>query len=317
MITRIRKGLSKRKVKIFLLFLISSFLAWFISNLSESYEDRATFQLEYINVPDSLFLTRASKNEIEVQLRANGFQFLWFNFSPKRVKVNLSAMGKRGNKYFVLHDSYKNQIERQLSGSMRLLDVDRDTLFFQFFKVYSKEVPVKPVIELNLAQNHLLDGKLVLDPDKITITGPKNEIDTILVARTEALILPELNSDFSHTLNLNKPEMLENTSYSQRTIQISGKVSRFSERIIEVPVQVINVPEGAEIKTFPNVVSLLCKAKIGQLKDLSAADFQLLADYERAGNSKKILQLVVGRQPEGLHSVRLLETQVEYILKRE
>lgn len=317
MITRIRKGLSKRKVKIFLLFLLSSFLAWFISNLSESYEDRATFQLEYINVPDSLFLTRASKNEIEVRLRANGFQFLWFNFRPKRVKVNLSAMGKRDRKYFVLHDSYKNQIDRQLSGSMRLLDMDRDTLFFQFFKVYSKEVPVKPVIELNLAQNHLLDGKLILEPDKVTITGPKNEIDSILVARTEALILPELSSDFSHTLSLNKPKTLENTSYSQNTIKISGKVSRFSEKIIEVPVQVINVPEGAEIKTFPNVVSLLCKAKIGQLKDLGAADFQLIADYERAGNSKKTLLLEVGRKPEGIHSVRLLETQVEYILKRE
>ncbi|MGB5818237.1 MAG: CdaR family protein [Saonia sp.] len=317
MITRIKNSLSKRKVKIFFIFLLCSGLAWFLSNLSEAYTSRATFDMEYTNVPDSLLLTGVSQDEIDVKLRASGFQFLWFNFTNKKVAIDLSTLDYKGSTYFISQNSYKKQIEKQLSNSMLLLEMDNDTLFFDFFKVFSKEVEVKPILQIDLAQNYLLDGKLLIEPQMITVTGPENEIDTIKVVRTEAMVLSDLTSDFSSTLNLHRPENLKNTKYSLNAIKVSGKVSRFSERIIDVPVQVINGPEETTVKTFPNVVSILCKAKINVLKNLSASDFQLIVDYGSIESNSNTLPLVLRNKPEDVHSARPLETQVEYILKRE
>ncbi len=52
----------------FLMFLICSSLIWFINNLSESYIDNATFDFKFINVPDSLLLTKAYKKEVDVKV---------------------------------------------------------------------------------------------------------------------------------------------------------------------------------------------------------------------------------------------------------
>ena len=109
-----------------------------------------------------------------------------------------------------------------------------------------------------------------------------------------------------------------NTNFSETSVSISGKVSRFSEQIIIVPVEVINLPQGVQINTFPNSVSVLCKAKIDQLKELNASDFQLIADYNSIiGNSSNTLTLELRIRPNNINSAVPLETQVEYILKRE
>ena len=241
-----------------------------------------------------------------------------FNFHAKKVKINLSSMKKIGPTYFVPQDVYKKQIEKQLSGSMTLLEMDKDTLFFDFYEVYSKEVPVKSRVKINLAQNYLLDGEILVEPKIVVVTGPKNEIDTLMAVQTNEMVLTDVASDFSRKLSLYKPPALENTNFSKSLVRVSGKVSRFSEKIIDIPVEVINLPEGFEIKTFPNMVSVLCKAKIEQLKDLSTSDFELIADYDLIkDNSAATLSLELRKKPENIHSVRLLETQVEYILKRK
>src|SRR6056297_929627 len=57
--------------KLFSLFLLCSFLVWFISNLSETYESRAYFTLNYRNLPDSLLLGKNSNSQIEAKLRTS------------------------------------------------------------------------------------------------------------------------------------------------------------------------------------------------------------------------------------------------------
>ncbi len=317
MLKRIKSGLNKRKVKIFLLFLICSGLAWFISKLSDSYTSRTTFDLVYTNVPDSLLLTNASKKYVDVKLKASGFQFLWFNFKNKKVKIDVSAMEYRGSSYFVPQNVYTRQIDRQV-GSMTLLDIDKDTLFFRFSEVYNRKVPVISSASIELVQNYLLQGGVLLQPDSITVRGPKNEIDTIKEVQTLKMVLPEIASDFSKNISLYKPAALKNTTFSENTVRISGKVFLFSEKEIKVPVTVVNLPEETQVKTFPSTVTILCKAQRDALKDLKASDFELIADYASVkDNGNNTMGLQLRKKPKTVFSTRLLEIEVEFILSRE
>ncbi|WP_299536428.1 YbbR-like domain-containing protein [Ulvibacterium sp.] len=305
-------------MKIFLLFLLCSGLAWFVSNLSEDYVHNAVFNLEYVNVPDSVLLDKASRNTVNVKLRAVGFQFLGFNFKNKSVKIDLSRVATTASKSYIPQEVYRGQIERQLSGSMTLLEMDRDTLFFDFLKLESKEVPVRPQITLNLEQNYLLDGNLEVRPEKITVKGPKEEIDTIQSVRSARLDLQDLTADFTRKAMIIRPQQLKNTTFSSESVSIKGKVARFSEKMIQVPIEVINLPEGTQIRTFPDSVSILCKAKIKELRDLENPDFRVIADYGTANeDNANTLVLKITRKPESIYSADLLETEVEFILKRE
>jgi YbbR domain-containing protein len=213
---------------------------------------------------------------------------------------------------------YRSQIEKQISGSMALLEIENDTLFLDMLAVMTKKVPVKPRAEMNLGQNYLLDGKLRATPDSISITGPEDEIDTIGQVRTRKITLPDLTSDFTEEVEIFKSKELKNTTYSESTAILSGKVVRFSEKIIKLPISILNLPDSLEIKTFPDKVSVVCKAKTERLKTLTISDFQVVGDYDTLkGGTSDELKIKLQKKPKGLHSARLKESAVEYIVKKQ
>ncbi|MBT8299951.1 MAG: hypothetical protein KJO63_01350 [Maribacter sp.] len=299
------------------MFLVCSGLIWFINNLSESYINNATFEFKFINIPDSLLLTKASKEEVDVKVQANGFQFLGFNLKNKEVKIDLSTASQKDGRYFIAQSIYRKQIDKQLR-SMTLIEIDKDTLFFEFTQVGTKKVPVTSRVGIELSQNFILDGPLKIKPAMVTIRGPKTSIDTIKSVNTLKMSFPEETTNFTHEVELFKNPELENTTYSHNTVFVYGKVARFSEKLIDIPIKVVNLPAGYEIRTFPDAAAVICRAKLDNLKNLDSTGFEVVADYNSVtDNTSKIITLELLKWPESLHSASLNENQVEFILKRQ
>lgn len=309
------KGLDQRKVKIFLVFLICSFLAWFISKLSEPYESRVSFVLNYENLPDTLLVSKNAEKRVGAKVNANGFQFLYYNINPKEINLDLAVINSTESKYYLLKDRLIAEMEEQMPNNAQLIELDRDTLFLDLYQVVSKEVPIIPNVTLRFDQNYLLDGKLGLDPGTVTLKGPDKEIAAVDQIMTEKMEFLELSSDFSRTVRLVFPEGMSNSAFSARNTTLSGTVVRFSEQIYNVDVQVVGVPSGFRAKTFPNTIEVLCKASIDRLKEINADDFGIVANYDEAGSNNKMF-LNLQNRPEGVYDIRLLETQVEFILEK-
>ncbi|MDV7138619.1 CdaR family protein [Maribacter sp. TH_r10] len=317
MIPKIKNILKRRKAKMFLMFLFCSSLIWFLNNLSETYTSNATFELKFENIPDSLLLTKVSKKNVDVKVQANGFQFLGFNFKHKEVIVDVSAVSHLKGRYFIPQNVYRKQIDKQLR-SMTLLDIDKDTLYFEFTRLGSKVVPVESKLNITLLQNHILNEKLIIEPSEIKISGPLNVIDTLDMVNTVTMDLLDLSSDFSQEVALYKKPEWTNISFSKNSVLVKGKVDRFSEKIIEVPIKVINLPDRYEIRTFPDKVGVLCKGTLDELKQLHSTDFEVIADYDTIkDNVSKMIVLQLHKKPENLQSAELNENQVEFILKKQ
>jgi hypothetical protein len=293
-------------------------LAWFVSNLSYSYPNSIVLELDYLNAPDSLMMAKASKNNMEVKLEAVGFQLLAINLGDKKFKIDLTNVKKNAALFYLSPEEAKRQLGQQLPKGVNLLDTDRDTLFFKFYKIMVKNVPVRSAIYLNFSQNHMLDGPLQIIPHQISVSGPKNEIDTLFSVTTETLELNDLQEDFSMMIDLFKPDTLTNTKYSTKTVQIKGKVAKFSEKVINVPIKVLNLPQGTVIQTFPELAKVLIKAKLEDLKGITASDFQVFADYGTLGTpEQKKLKLYIGKRPLTVYTAEIIENEADFILKRE
>ncbi len=318
MIQKIKNFLKKRKAKLFFLFLLFSGLAWFISNLSHRYTSNTSFVLDYTKFPDSLMLLNSSKEKVTLKLEAVGFQILLFNLGKKHLNIDLSEVKRNSNRYFLTPSECKRQIEQQLPTGVNLAETVGDTLYFNLYRVISKKVPVRSGAVLNFAQNYLLDGDLKLIPDSLTIKGPQSELDSIGYLTTAKLDLTDLSKDFSINAEVLKSPKLANTQFSLHSVKVVGKVVRFSEKIITVPVLVINLPEARKAQTFPDKVQVLVKAKLDELKQLKASDFSVIADYSSVeGSNINILPLKLGKKPDYIYAADLLTDQVEFILKRE
>ena len=311
------QGLNQKKVKIFSLFLLCSFLAWFISNLSETYESRSDFVLNYRNLPDTLLLGKNSDEHLEVKLRTSGFQFLYYNFFKKRIDINVSQANYQNGRYVLSEDNLKRQIDQQLSQNISLLDVDQNQLVLDLYQVASKKIPIVPNMDLQLEQNYILDGKVIMVPDSVTVKGPGSEIDTIKEIMTAPIRLVNVSDSFEREASLVFPKGLENSVFSDARVSVSGKVAKFSEKVFDVPVQVLNIPDGYQVKTFPSSITVLCKASIDRLKNISASDFNVEADYGKSKGSNNTLFLVISKRPENVYDVRLQENSVNFVLEQQ
>ncbi|MCL6265673.1 YbbR-like domain-containing protein [Flagellimonas myxillae] len=318
MIKKLLKGLNKRKLKVFLLFLACSFFAWFLSNLSESYESRVNFNLNYRNLPDTLLLGNNAVNSMEAKIRTSGFQFLYYRFWNKRINVNLSDVAYQNGRFILSEDNLKKQMEQQLSQNISLLDLDRNQLTVDLYQVATKEIPVVAQLDVQFEPNFILDGKPNVQPATITVKGPKNEIDTILSINTIKLEMANVSSDFSERVLLVFPKKLVNSIFSTTRVEVSGKVVKFSEEVFEIPVKVTNLPEGYSVKTFPNSISVLCQATPERLKTLSPGDFVVEADYRQLGNTdSNELFLEIRENPENVFDLRLMVNKVNFVLEQE
>jgi YbbR-like protein len=315
---KVLRGLNKKKVKVFSLFLLCSFLAWFISNLSDTYESRAYFTLNYRNLPDSLLLGKNSDNLIEAKLRTSGFQFLYYKIFKTRLDIDVSQVEFQSGGYVMSEEALRKQMDQQLSQSISLLELDRRTLEVDLYQVDSKKIPIEAKLDLQLEQNYILDGKIKILPDSIEVKGPSNEIDTINSIKTSLIQLNNVNADFSNEVSLVFPKGLDNSIFSIGRATVSGKVSKFSEKVFEVPIQVINVPQGYQIKTFPDVVTVLCKATIERLKEISASDFEIVADYgQLMGSESSTLFLEIQESPQKVYDVKLEDNTVNFVLEQQ
>ncbi len=315
-IKKVQKHLKKRKVKVFLIFLVLSSLAWLIKTLSGEVISRATFNLEFVNKPDSLLLIDVSKKTVDVKLEAVGFQFLSFGIKTKTVFIDLNNVEKNSNKFYIPQSIYKKQIEKQLSNTITIKDIDRDTLFFNFTELIRKKVAVLHDLELEYAKNHVLEGEIKVMPDSIIITGPSNEIGNISSVNTTKIKLVDLKESFSKSVKVIRPKKMKNASFSNAEVKVSGVVSRFSEKLFAIPVEVINLSLDVKIEIFPDIVGVLCKANIGVLKDIKESDFQVVVDCNGMLNTNT-LPIEIKKTPNHIYSATTKEKEVTYILTRQ
>lgn len=312
-----KNGVDKRKLQIFLIFLFCSFLIWLISKLSETYTERTTFEIVFVSVPDSLLLTSSSKNTLSARVQTSGFQMLGSGFRSNQIRIDVSQFKERGGRYYISPSDYRRQMEQQLSGSIGLQDVDRDTLFLELYGLVSKKVPVKADLNLSLAQNFLLKGSVEVAPDSVLLRGPENELEGITEISTELLELNELEENFSQEVDLMIPEEWNSINLDVERVTIKGIVFRFSEKIITVPIEVLSTPDDAEIKIFPNTIEILCRAELETLKELDINQFSLVVDFSDVREGIKTLPVKIQKQPEDVQSVQLMTDEVEYLLIRQ
>lgn len=305
---------NSRKMKVFLLFLLCSFLAWAVSKLSESYESRANFEIVYVNVPDSL-LSKGSANSISAKLKASGFQFLSYTISPKTLQLDVREVLEEDGDYFLTASAVKSQMENQLPNRISLMELNDPIYWTDLYLVHSRTIPVEPKVELQLAQNHLLEGGLQLTPDSVKVKGPKKDIEKIERVSTFPLVINDVSSDFTRKLRLKPLDSLGNIVSNVKEVNVSGKIVRFSETKFDVSISTKNVPEGYRLRMFPDHIQLVCKAGINRLKELKASDFEAFVDYNSIVEGQYLF-VELAEEPKEVFSVRLLQNRIEFVLEK-
>lgn len=311
--TAILKG---KKINVFLIFFIISFIVWTLVRLSDTYTDTIKMKVLYTNLSNDKILLGNQKNTIEAQVKATGFRILRQKLFKKEIAVDLTKINKlkTDETYYVLSDA---AINKHIYQSIEILKVFPDTLFLKLGKNKTKEVPVVHQLELTFENGYNLYDSLQLEPKTIKISGPEDIIDSLKVVYTEIKQLKDINNDIDISLKILKNDTLKRLKFSQPTVKAIAKVDKFTEGKLNIPLRIQNLPAGYSIKLFPKEVTVMFTANVSDFNTITATDFAIYCDYKDIENSNASFFIPkLAKFPIAAKTYRIENKKINFLIKK-
>ena len=133
----------------------------------------------------------------------------------------------------------------------------------------------------------MIDYGVISKPDSVIIRGSKMLLDSIYFVETETYYEEDVFKSISKKVNL-KP--IQGVNFSKGKVDIELSVSRYSEKELNIPIELINQPKGIKVKLFPANSKIRTTIPMKIIGNVGISDFRLIADYNKIldGQTQKI-----------------------------
>lgn len=305
-----------REFLIFLFFVFVSFCFWLLQVLNDDYETELSIPLRMKNVPENVVLTSDLPTELRIGVQDRGTVLVNYLLGQTLYPVTLdfTEYTDKGNHVLIPSATLNKRILSQLNQSTKLSIIKPDTLELIYTREQGKKVPVRLRGEVKPnSQSYISD--IVYSPDSVMVYAPKEILDTITSAYTEALYIEEVSDTTRHRIELMP---VKGAKFIPSYDDVTFLVDVYSEKTVEVPVQGINFPDDKVLRTFPSKVHVTFQIGLSQFKNVTADDFIVAVDYQKLREEKgDKCQPIVMQSPAIVNHVRLNPQEIEYIIEQK
>ena len=311
--TKLKIG-KNSKLKSFLLFLLLATLFWFLAKFSKEYTATVSAKLNYTNIPANTLLAEGNNEEVSFDLFANGFEFLFFKLKKPTVDVPVSKYYEKGDiTVHVNSEDFSRLVLNELNNNNDLHNLSIDTLIIKLNTIISKKVLVKPIVDVSFKEGFKQLGAFVTKPDSITLSGPAGALDTLSFIETIPIKVEDAEKQIKLTLAIKKPKHLE-IQYNPTTVSATMEVSEFTQKRLQVPVLLKNVPSSVKIKLIPESITIVFNVSLEDFKEITAEDFSLICNYSDRNQAENFMVPKLTKFPSFIHDIELETKKVDYLI---
>jgi hypothetical protein len=306
-----------KQIFVFLFFLLAASVGWLMNKLSSDYLRTVSYHIEFYNSND---MRRIFKVETDVlaQINMNGFLAMRYKFAEQNtIRIDISDKILSKTKNFVLSSDIFQKISDQLGDGKKLVSISPDTIFFSYFDLQSKRLPVISNLQFTFASEYMQNGNTVLTPDSIWVIAEQNVLDSLTEIQCIAQKYENLNKSVNGVLEIDFSR-LNNISVQQEKINFHINVERYSEVTITVPLQLINKPDSLDVMLFPHDIEIKYRAKTTDITKIKSTEFNLTADFndfEKSINGN--LKVNIQTKPKSILQIDLYPDFVEVIVNKK
>ncbi|MDO7172833.1 YbbR-like domain-containing protein [Mariniflexile sp. AS56] len=317
MIQKIKSGIlssiKSKKINVFFLFLVLSFIILIFTKLSKTYTNTLVFNIEKVNVPQENVLFNDSV-ALSITLKTHGFKWLTYYFSKPKIRIDFKKDVYKKDSVFIWNKSKAYIENTQFDKQVELLNVSPDVLTFRYGVNMVKKIPVKLNSDIKYSPGFDVAKPYVLEPDSIVVVGPKKLVSKVDFVETETFTLEEVRKNISEIVKLKLPEKNKDLTFSNDNIILKGTVEKFTEGTLKIPVTIINVPENINLKYFPKEVNVSYYVSLSNFNSVSAKDFKVVCDYSHAVNNQSLLVPELDTFPKSTKNVKIKQQRIEFII---
>ena len=313
---RLKSFFFTKDILSFLFFLALASTFWFVHALGKERETNITVPVRYVGIPINVAITNSPPSEISLDIKDQGLRL--FDYSKRHITpltIDLSRVFYQKGEILITPDLLSGRIRRYLKPTTSILNIYPDSILIQYEKLGVKTVPIKLNSKIGLANQYKLSNDVQLDPNIVTIFGPKRMLDRIKFVQTDYLELKNLNDTSYYSCEL-KPIKL--VRFSVKHTKVSVFVEPFTERKVQIPVTAINCPQYTSIRTFPTFVNVTYTVGLSKFYTLSPTDLQVYLDYNDLKLSKQSKQILkIKNNTSHISNIRISPSEVEFILEEK
>ena len=290
-------------------------LLWFHAVTENAYKKEIEVRLQVedplADAPsDEIIVANLLPSHVRVLVSGSGKDLLQLNPDGLRMRVE-TQQGRAGSRHH--YRLTPGLVESRIGDlAVKVEEILEPTeIEVALDRRMEREVEVRPVVELYVAEAYPLVGGFQLDPQKVKITGPAREIRKIRYVETDSLVADGLEEDVEFRLSLSKPPGLP-VELEPDHITLKADIQILAEDdIAAVSVKVRHAPGGG-VACVPASVRVKVRGAVQVLADLDPEqDLELFVDYrDYSGES-----LPVRAAPKGLFEVmEIMPAEVDLVV---
>lgn len=308
---------SNFKMKMFLPFLVLTFVFWILIKLSKPYSSEVVFNLEYVNLPIEKVFQEQPLSEVSASLNTTGFNLLKYKFTRKSLQIDASNLSyKKEASYYYLPNNHLAEFKLQLSDNPIIERISQDTLFFDLGFNLTKKVPVQLDADIQFKLGYDFMNSFTILPDSVTIVGPQRVLDTLHFVNTQRLDLKEVSTSISTSVELLNYEAM-NVTVSSPNVIVTAEVDKFTEGSLIVPFEVRNIPDNVVLTTFPKEIEVFYKVGLKNYSRISKDNLKVICDYQEAtDHNLDYLIPQLQEQTSLISSIRFVPSKIEYLIEQ-
>jgi YbbR domain-containing protein len=271
--------------------------------------------VNFRNLPVNKAFNPLQSDTVLLTVQGTGWQLLFtrMRIYPRDVKVDLKPLQKRN---FVAFSEQIETINSYYSSDQKIINVQPDTLYFDFTTRKVKKVPIHFIEDLVFIKQFGQSGKTILKPDMVTITGPQEQLDKISFWYTDTFKKKKINSTIVDKVNLLQPKEA-NISIFPSSAELIIPVEQFTEKVISVPIKVMHNQRYYNVKLVPDKVNITIMVSLSDFENVNEDNFDAVVDLDLWENNHATQLPVQIIKKRSFTRIRKLEPlQVDFIIKK-
>lgn len=300
----------------FLVFLFLSASFWFLNALNQERELTISFPIVYKGMPADINFEDKLPEEVNVKLKDQGIN-LWSYIvnRPAKVEVELGEVFREQGIVSINTSMLSKAVAQHVLPSTLIQVLAPENRAVRYYRLHARKVPVRLQATITPADQFMLNSTVKVIPDSIIVYGSRYKIGQIQEIQTRVFILNDLKDTVESELQLVHDDSLR---YSQSMVRVISSAEMFTEKAVNVSVQIINQPEHLAVRSFPAEVRAVFNIAVSQFRNFTPGDIQVIIDYNEIGNAivEKHRLRVITHQPY-ISNVRIQPEEVEFLLEEK
>ncbi len=311
-----KKGLRTnqgRNFLTFIIFLAISTVFWLLLALNDDIQKDYQIPVQLEDFPENITLLSGYEPSLSVTIKDKGSSLMRFEWGNRpNLKLKYDDFIRQYDSILIYRSSPLNSSVRGIFGSAAsIVTIRPDSLRL----IYTTNPGIKMAITVNsdihTQPQYAYAGHPIISVDSVTVYSNSPDRYKTHTISTRPIVLAELTDTVSVDAQL---DAAPGARVIPSTVRITFPVEPLVAKKQSVPIEVVNIPFGQKIVTFPSIteVSYLIPKSMYNAQNVAV---RATVDYNDISRNDKTLYISLSRLPAYYKNPSLSPEQVEYVIE--